>query len=74
MKRLALDDGLLCRLSAEALAGRQRFDRRIFIREQIDVYRQYGAFMRKANDVGPRARDETTREDITEGFDPSSAH
>ena len=40
MKRLAQDDGLRARFSAEALAGRQRFDRRIFIREQIDLYRR----------------------------------
>jgi glycosyltransferase involved in cell wall biosynthesis len=41
MKRLARDDGLRGRLSAEALAGRQCFDRRIFVREQINVYRQH---------------------------------
>jgi glycosyltransferase involved in cell wall biosynthesis len=61
MKRLAQDDGLRCRLSAEALAGRQRFDRRIFIREQIDVYQQHGACIQKTNTVGhkhsARARD-----------------
>jgi glycosyltransferase involved in cell wall biosynthesis len=45
MKRLAQDDGLRARFSAEALAGRQRFDRRIFIREQIDLYRQHAACM-----------------------------
>jgi glycosyltransferase involved in cell wall biosynthesis len=44
IKRLAEDDGLRGRLSAEALAGRQRFDRRIFIREQMDLYRQYATY------------------------------
>jgi glycosyltransferase involved in cell wall biosynthesis len=45
MKRLAQDDGLRGRFSAEALAGRQRFDRRIFIREQIDLYREHAAYV-----------------------------
>jgi glycosyltransferase involved in cell wall biosynthesis len=64
MKHLAQDDGLRRQLSAEALAGRERFDRRIFIREQIDVYQQHGACMRKAKTVGhqhsAQARDADT--------------
>jgi glycosyltransferase involved in cell wall biosynthesis len=52
MRRLAQDDGLRCRFSAEALAGRQRFDSRVFVREQINIYRQWGACMRAANAVG----------------------
>jgi glycosyltransferase involved in cell wall biosynthesis len=49
MKRLARDDELRCRLSTEALAGRKRFDCRIFIREQINLYRQHRTCVQNTN-------------------------
>lgn len=39
MRRMARDDALRARLAEAALAGRARFDRRIFIREQSEIYR-----------------------------------
>jgi glycosyltransferase involved in cell wall biosynthesis len=51
MKRLAQDNELCGRLSAEALAGRQRFDRRIFVHEQTNVYRQYTVYNRNRHAI-----------------------
>jgi glycosyltransferase involved in cell wall biosynthesis len=41
IKCLAEDDNLHNQLSVEAFTGRQRFDRRTFVREQIELYQEF---------------------------------
>jgi glycosyltransferase involved in cell wall biosynthesis len=41
MERLIAEPDLVARLAAGALAGRERFDRRRFVAEQLSIYRRY---------------------------------
>ena len=59
MKGLAKNDGLRRRYAAAALAGRNRFDRRAFIREQTEVYlkaagKEGGAILPQSLPLGSR--------------------
>lgn len=43
MKLLSNDQALHQRMAAQALAGRERFDRRQYVREQIEIYRSHSS-------------------------------